>query len=255
MSTTRDTTSIAGLVERLDRLGVDLPPEVGVAGAQRSRIHGIRAAQADLSLPNLIGLDDEAMGAVLRDLAIKQAIRDPDSSGPLSSATTMLARALEDQIADQLAAAADEILDQLRPAFDKSAAAVHAAAELGITPSTTDTDIVKAENVAPLAAAWTSMVGHTATLQDIAEARLDLTAMAGAPPALEAGWLNPFPSVLDKACSMFSDDAPPWRLNEWETPWQRWLRLCTTAPARLLTTTASVQAWKLAKQRDQRANS
>lgn len=228
---------VASLLAQLQALEVDLPAKVS-DGARRLRMlsAAIPGGPAPTA-PNLLDVDDEGLVAAFRSTAISFAIRgEVPREGPASQAQRLLRLALGDQLAAALAAGADDVLDALRPKFDEAADVVHAASETGINEHTTDRDIVKAEDVASMATAWRALPAAVDVLEQIAAVRIGLSKAAGVPPAV------PPLGVEEVAGSMFRQDSPRWR-RQWEHPWQRWVRLCTGSPARLLSVAQSAAAW------------
>ncbi|MDE0778206.1 MAG: hypothetical protein OSB43_18145 [Nocardioides sp.] len=230
---------VRDLLARLAALEVDLPEELTAAGSQLQRIHHL--APRTVLPSTLIGLDDDAVVAVVRDLAVATAMKTL-SSGVVNDVAGVLAADIADGIRDQ----ADEILDQLRPRFDNEAAKAHAAAELGLQPSTTAMDILRSDNVEALRDAWAALPSAARTLDALAEARMKLSTAAGAAPTTTRSSLNAIAPVRDVANYAFHASARPWTVKG-EDAWQRWLRLCTGTPARLLTIEESAQTASAAK--------
>lgn len=241
----RDTYGVADLVGRLVAFGVNLPEPIPAGADHLRKLPLLKERITAVQLPTMLTLDEAGVEQALLDLAARLAIRsEAHSSGPAAQAVTHMRAALAEEVADALLAQADPILDQLRPKFDAAATSVHEATKLGIHTGTTDRDIVKGDNVAALADAWTSLPSHVDQLERIAGVRMDLTAIAGLPPRLQSSWTNPNPAIHEVAGAMFRPDGPAWQIDVYEPAWQRWLRLCTGAPAQLLAVEASEQAWE-----------
>lgn len=239
----RDAWHVGALVAQLHALDVDLAPEVVTGCDQLERIDSFLPSPRP-RLP-LLGLSDEELAGVVRDVGVAYAL-DPTST-PGSHSVRAVKEALAEALADRLLLHADEILDQLRPRFDEAGKRVHEATLLGIHPWTTDRDVVKADDVEATADAWTALPQLTGTLDRIAAARIALTRATGCPPAPPRGDWAQY-AINDQlggipVSAMFRDDAPGWRSDS-ETTWQMWVRLCTGRPVRLLSTEAAVAAVK-----------
>ena len=239
MMTARDTINAPALVGQLVGLGVELPEEMTRTADQVQRLRGLRPPPAPPT--DLLGLTDSQLTDVLTDLAISCVARVDASSGPGAEAIVMLDGAMRTALADALAGHADAILDQLRPAFEAAAESVHATTRLGIHPGTTDRDIVKGDDVGRLADAWTSLPAQVRILESIAAVRISLSETAGVVPCMTHAW-PPIPNITEIAGAMFRTDAPAWRPDQYETDWQRWVRLCTLGPVRLLTLAETEEA-------------
>lgn len=233
-------TAVAQLVRQLDKIGVDLPDPL-VNGALRvERLHGELNVSTEAP-PGLLELDDDALAAAFRSLALSHAIRgDARSlSTPASTAKSALLSGMQSEIASGLCSIADEVIDQLRPAFERAADTVHEATRVGITVRTTHQDVLAADNVAEITAAWRGLPDQVDVLEEIARARVALSTVAGVPPTID----NVPPAVGSPAGALFRRDAPDWAAR-FEHPWQKWVRLCTGHPARLLSVADSVAAFR-----------
>lgn len=123
------------------------------------------------------------------------------------------------QVGDELAAAiaqllrenADQIIDQMRPAFDAAAAKVTAAHTAGIRPPHGPQDVI---DLGPKAvAAWQQLGSAVARLDAIAAARLTLATVLNLPP-----------NVDSHTGAAFSKADAKYRVGA-ETDHGRWLRL------------------------------
>jgi hypothetical protein len=250
MITHRPPLAVAQLVLELHNLKIALPEKV-LGGARRlQRLHHDGPGGAGPTVrPGLLNLDDDGLVVAFRDLALTYAIRgESESSGPAARARSMLADAMAEELAVELRQRADEIIAVLRPTFEEAADVVHDATRAGMHEHTTDRDIVKADDVPAMAAAWRSIPDAVDALERIAAVRMDLTEVAGVPPELVGTQWTPAPTALQVAGSMFRPDSPRFRV-EYEQPWQRWVRLSTGEPVRLLTVAESTAAWSRAAPR------
>lgn len=247
----RGTT--AALIERLLSFGVTLPEEV-VAGADQLRRLPMMRAELERPTPRtLLGLSDEELKAHLRDAALGSAIRGDSLMGAtkhLAQETGYLQEAIADALNAVIVEHADDILDQLRPRFDEPARAVFEAGKLGIHPGTTDSDIVRRDDVTDAAAAWTGLPVAVRRLEQLAQLRMDLTSVAGVPPRPPVSWQGRQSPVADFAGVFFRRDAPVWSRDDFEKPYQRWLRLSVGEPCTLLSVAESIAAHDHAGEED-----
>lgn len=75
----------------------------------------------------------------------------------------------------------DRIITELRPAFNKAAAAIRQAIRAGITPGTT-ADTVLAMNNPEVITAWKALPTHLDVVRNIADIRIDLSEELGIDP-------------------------------------------------------------------------
>jgi hypothetical protein len=130
------------------------------------------------------------------------------------------------RVADTMAADlndhTDDIIDQLRPTFDKAAQAVLAAHAAGIRANHTPADIIKRDTeTTGLVALWQQMDAAEKVLDDIAYTRLQLARAVGAPPA------------PDQASGAFCSSSGVWNTRPQA---RRWLVLCDHGGPRLNST-------------------
>lgn len=218
------------LVKTLQELGVDLPAEVTATASQIMRLPSLRPRPEQPA--QLLGHSDEQLSRMITQLGMEFALTD--GGGPGDRATDTMRIWLSGALTEAVRDVAEDVLTQLRPAFTAAAKKVHAAAKLGINPGTKDRDILKADNIAAVRDAWTSVPPSTRTLDAIAAARIDLSVVTGLPPAPDLGpWSGPPLPLSEWASSAFRKDAPPWR-GEFEQTWQMWLRLSAARPVELL---------------------
>lgn len=235
----RDTSLVGKLIEQLQGLGVELPGEVLAGWDQLRRVEDLRPKPV---VQRVLGLSDEQVTATIRSVGLAHALTPSDANGPGSHALREVRQAFFDELTEAIVDEADELLSQLRPNFDAAGEMVHEATQLGIGPSTTDRDIVTADDIEAMRDAWTALPGLVSTLDRIAAVRILMSQSTGlAPtPADPQGWGQA--SHFDMAPgAMFRSDAPPWR-QEREQTWQTWLRLCTPEPVRLLSVEETVKA-------------
>lgn len=212
------------LVQRLVELGVTLPDEVVRGADQSARLVQFEFQTAPRE--DLLGLTDDELGQELERLGVAVALAARGSAGPGGTALDLVRRGLADAIAGALRERLDDILDQLRPTFDAAARIMFTAVEAGIHAGTDDRAVVKAEDFVAARAAWTAIPAAVRTLETIGEVRIGLSTVTGAPPV-------PGPSE-ENVGAAFRTDGRPWRHDDFEQPWQRWLRLSVGEPARLL---------------------
>lgn len=239
----RDPQQATRLVPTLSGLGVQLPAALVSAADQLSNLNRrLKPLAGDVTIPDVTGYSDDQLVEVIREIGVSYALLGPGGPCPLDRAEHAVMTALEARLADSLAELGDEIIDQLRPAFDEAAAAVHRGTKLGIHPGTTDRDVVKSDNLVELTDAWTALPGLVRTLDAIAEARIQLSEATGLAPALEHSWSRVV-SHRDAAGAMFREDAPTWDVD-FEHTWHRWVRLCASGTVRLLSVEETAAAWK-----------
>jgi len=125
-------------------------------------------------------------------------------------------------IVDDLTEHTDDILDQLRPAFDKAARGVVAAHKAGVRADHGADDILKLD--AKAVGLWHQMSAAVVTLDGIADARLRLARAIGAAPA------------ADQESGAFCSAAGAWlrtrHHNRWLALVDHGLRLNTAAETR-----------------------
>jgi hypothetical protein len=232
-TTSAHPSAVRRLVLSLTGLGVTLPPDVTRADAQLSKVGTTPPAELLLGA-NLVGLTDAQFLAFQTDY-VNASIAHSHGSGAFAD----VRRALAVDLADALAGEADDVLDQLRPTFTAAAEQLHRAAELGLGPTTTADDILRADNVAELRDAWAEVARNSRVLEEIAQARVLLSSATGVPPAerridLDSASLS-YAETFEIASRSFRTDGRAWESTPNETPWRRWLRLSVGSPARLLT--------------------
>jgi hypothetical protein len=185
---------VTALLAQLADLGVKVPAEVAPLLAAHERITDVESYPAG---PGLVALEDLTAEDILRWTLLRtqlEAIKDTRVQ-----AADMIAR----QLAAVLAAHADDLIDQMRPAFDQAASHVTAARKLNVTEHTTASDLL---DMPPKAVtAWRTATSHVATLAAIAHARIAMSRTLGLTPeddgtgstyavcfsTARRGWSNP----------------------------------------------------------------
>lgn len=140
---------------------------------------------------------------------------------------------LDAALMGEIRANANQILTQLRPAFDQAADALRAARELGVNPTDTIETLFEADK--PVRMAWLNAQTHAKSLDGILLVRQELSVTAGVPPVpLRDG--RPIGSINDIRHDVGSgvdwsvtitDPGDAGRLAPYnpKAPWQRWLQL------------------------------
>lgn len=218
----REARQALAAFDKITAAGITLAKPLAAGVDQLRRVEAIAANHIPGSL---LGLSD----AEMYDAMVATHIHGQGIG-------RLLGQRLARELLAQLDESTDDLLDQIRPAFDEAAAQVHAATVLGINPRTTDGDILQAENLQEVADAWRGLVGQTNTLQALCEVRLTIAhtlhpervATRRATTQLDAAqeaWEGSF----------FQVTGAPYTASPNELVWQRWVRLCSGSPARLVT--------------------
>lgn len=225
---------VCELIRQLQTLQVDLPDDLHASAEQLLRVP-LLMPQPEAPRASLIGLSDDELVDILRGVGTATVLAEQRYG---SAAFSAVNRALAADLADAIAERADDILDQLRPAFDAAAAAMRHAVELGLHGRSTDRDVLQADDIAAVRDAWSALPAAARTLEAIAQARIALSVAAGVPPAAERAGIDTIVNVLDAgdlASRMFHDTPRDWH-RDGEDGWQRWLRLSEHVTPRLLAT-------------------
>lgn len=140
-----------------------------------------------------------------------------------------LTSALCREFAGILRTHADDIVAQLRPDFDAAVSKARELREAGVTESDSPATLI--ERDPSVIAAWnTFRATEVPTLVMIAEARIDLTRIAGVPPRRPIGSVGPpmgwgagRPREFGLCFGVPTFELPG------EEPWQQWVRLAPSA--------------------------
>lgn len=206
------------LVDNLDRHGVTYPPRVGQAISMHRLLAGPGLRQQPDGDP--FTLTESELTDHVRQRALISALSDQIAGHADQVDGTVIADA-----ARTLSGHAEQILDQLRPAFDTAAGHVHQAVKAGIRPG------LRAEQAIdlgePAIKAWRDLPAQVAVIEPIAGIRTAMTRLLGIPP-------RPHWDTDTDWSLCFTDTAQPYDIHN-EPSQDRWLRLSTTGPVRLLT--------------------
>lgn len=198
------------LVSTLTSVGVDVPQ-----GDQfQDRALGMPALTEPSAPANLLECTDDELIEYMRETAIHRAAMKL-SRGVDSDLNLLLA----EQFAANLRAHADRMVEQMRPDFDAGIQQAKELRALGITEQDTPATIVQREPEAIVA--WQKFAARAPYLDQLAEARIDLSRFALVAPTRSR--LQQGPIDWGVCFNMEQFD----RLHE--SAWQRWLRIAPTA--------------------------
>jgi hypothetical protein len=133
---------------------------------------------------------------------------------------------LDEELAASITANASQILDQLRPEFDRAAAVMRRCVELGIEPEATFESLF--QSAGEVRTVWLSAHRHAAKLDDILLTRQQLSRIAGVPPAarMEGPETTETPSGVNWSITVTRPGSGA-QLTERnnQAPWARWIRI------------------------------
>lgn len=162
---------VARFVDKLDDLEVTYPDQVASAMAFHATIaDGTMVATAgQVSTPDLLAMDRAALAAHIKDVAAVRSLVGESLGNAAWEVDQQLCAAAVVLLREH----ADDILDQLRPAFDTAAKAVHEAVAVGVQSGMGAQQVIGVGDRA--VRAWRGLPPHIATLDRIAALRRDMT--------------------------------------------------------------------------------
>lgn len=220
---------------QLDNL-VALLTQHGIKLDAMTKWETLRQALPVHTLPRPSGVESildktpEELAEAARALAVDTAV---NNLGSMPAELRHIREQLDAALAGEIRANANQILAQLRPAFDQAADALRSARGLGVQPTDTVESLFEADK--PVRMAWLSAQTHARTLDSLLLVRQELSITVGVPPVpLKDG--SPIESVSDIRVDLGSgvdwsvtitDPADSGRLAPYnpKAPWQRWLQL------------------------------
>ena len=213
-----NTNGLAALLSALDRAGV-----TGVPGrADYERLLGLGQAMPAPSRPaSWLALDNDTAADMVREHSYFLTAK-PGTG--FDRATSQFVGEVASEFAAVIAAHADDIIDQLRPAFDESANKARALVDMGVQPA--DTYQTLFDQPDKTRKAWTEFRARWAgPLDAILAARQLLSKHTPTPPQVTSHELAINPPEIDWAIVATHPYQPGALTMQTGTPsYQRWIR-------------------------------
>lgn len=201
---------LLSLVTDFQGLGIELPD----GDRFFNRVLDMPTPAAPELSGGLLHATDEQLLAYMRETAIQHFLRDRER-GLAGDFAVQLAH----EFASKICANADFIVDQLRPDFDVGVEQARQLRELGITEETTLDRLVTMKPA--VITAWQNFQETALHLDQIGEARIDLSRVAGVPPRRDK-LARSGPREFGLCFNVTNYDQAA-------APWQRWVRVCEIA--------------------------
>lgn len=225
MSTAIAPNAFVALVVQLGRLGVTMPPAIADAAAVCADAHsgGLTRQAAAPPAADVLRLDRDGLLDHIRDRAAQRLATDI-----LPEAVHTVAAELAQAAGQAMRAVADDLIGQMRPAFDRAATVVHAAHAAGLRPGHTAEDVLDLPTHA--VAAFKALPAAVAAINTIAACRNAMADTLDIAP-LTNSFAEP-PGTRNYAAAF--SVGPVWRGGRNESDSDRWLRIAASGPLRLL---------------------